>query len=129
MKLCHLYSEYYSDDDFNDLEFSISFSLIPDLTDKIWYGTVLSPIKKTFEKNLNITAKSERNESTEAEHDFMYFQQTYPYDLYCLQRTLITTHYRNFWSICWNHCAVEFILWRIRYLLHMKFRFFPVMIM
>ena len=83
MELCHLNSDYYSDDDFSDLEFSISFSLIPDLTDKIWYGTVLSPMKKIFEKNLNITAKSERNQSTEAEHDFMYFQQNLVMNVPC----------------------------------------------
>ena len=59
---------------YNGIELSICFSLIPDLTDTIWYGMVLSTMKKMFGKNLNITAKSELNQPTEAEYDFMYFQ-------------------------------------------------------
>ena len=83
MELCHLNSDYYSYDDFSDLEFSISFSLIPDLTDKISDDTVLSPMKKIFEKNLNITAKTERNQSTDEEHDFMYLQQNLAKNVPC----------------------------------------------
>ena len=89
MVLCHLDSDYYWDDDFSDLGFSTSFSLVPDLTDKIWYGTVLSTMKKKiFEKIQNITAKSERNQSTEAEHDFMYFQQNLVMKVPCKSQSI-----------------------------------------
>ena len=83
MELCSLNSDYYSDDDFSDVEFSIRFSLVLNLTDKILYATVLSPMKRIFDKNLNITAKSERNQSTEVEHDFMYFQQNSVMNVLC----------------------------------------------
>ena len=44
---------------------------------------VLSPMKKIFEKNLSITAKSERSQSTEGEHDFMYFQRNFAINVPC----------------------------------------------
>ena len=40
-------------------------------------------MKKIFEKNLNITERPEQNQSTEAERDFMYFQQNLVINVPC----------------------------------------------
>ena len=48
MNPCHLNIYFYSVNVFSDLEFSVSYTLLPDLTGKIRYGMVASPMKKIF---------------------------------------------------------------------------------